>query len=320
MRTSFNLLAAVVAAFALDAASALTLPRAARPRMQASTASALSVPQAAQFFAANPGVDAATKKAFLVDKGVSDFVIAQAECTATGMESTVHGHPGEGGEGIDFVQLLKYPVATVGEFALISAVLRAVDAVCTLPTFCVPPLFFFLSLRSRIFSLLPASRPKRAEQDGNATPKEVKRPSWTPPGIAFPFIWLTISCLRAASSTLVWSSTGRMLSAPPLLALVLHLCVGDTWNCVTNVERRLGTSSLGVFAVLASVYAAVGIYYKTLPIAGLLLAPSAVWISIATVLTWTIWAINEPREPLLPRKGDGKAVPMRLPLADVFEA
>lgn len=215
MRTSFNLLAAVVAAFALDAASALTLPRAARPRMQASTASALSVPQAAQFFAANPGVDAATKKAFLVDKGVSDFVIAQAECTATGMESTVHGHPGEGGEGIDFVQLLKYPVATVGEFALISAVLRAVDAVCTLPTFCVPPLFFFLSLRSRIFSLLPASRPKRAEQDGNATPKEVKRPSWTPPGIAFPFIWLTISCLRAASSTLVWSSTGRMLSAPP---------------------------------------------------------------------------------------------------------
>ena len=58
----------------------------------------LSVAQACMFFAANPSVDAAEKKAFLASKGVSEFVIAQAECTASGMESTVHGHPGEGDE------------------------------------------------------------------------------------------------------------------------------------------------------------------------------------------------------------------------------
>ena len=58
----------------------------------------LSVAQACMFFAANPSVDAAEKKAFLASKGVSEFVITQAECTASGMESTVHGHPGEGDE------------------------------------------------------------------------------------------------------------------------------------------------------------------------------------------------------------------------------
>ena len=58
-------------------------------------AGGLTVAQACAFFAANPSIDAAEKKAFLVAQGVSEFVIAQAECTATGMESTVHGHPGE---------------------------------------------------------------------------------------------------------------------------------------------------------------------------------------------------------------------------------
>jgi tryptophan-rich sensory protein len=259
---------------------------------------------------------------------------------------------------------------------VLTALLKAVDALpFVLPTPLVPPLFFFLSLRSRIFSFIPARRPDRGEQDGAPTPREVIRPSWTPPGIAFPFIWLTISCLRAASSTLIWKACGKTLACPAILVLIAHLwcvhlthvprthhtpqgpspspapltalghpatpiaphrhpttpppltphasplarSVGDTWNAVTNVERRLGTSAVGVLVVLASVYAAVATYYMTIPLAGLLLAPSACWISIASVLTWTIWKINTPNEPLLPQVGDGKSAPLRLPLSAPLE-
>ena len=219
---------------------------------------------------------------------------------------------------VDFKQLAVYPLATTVQFALIAGIFKAIDYVIgTLPSALVPPIFLFLSLRSRVFSCLSAKRPPRGGYDDEgsrvATPKEVKRPSWTPPGIAFPFIWITISFLRASSSLLVWRATGKVLAAPALLVLVLHLCVGDTWNCVTNVERRLGTSAVGVLAVLASVYAAVGTYYRAAPLAGKLLAPSAVWISIASVLTWTIWSINEPREPLLPKQ-DGSSAPLQVPL------
>ena len=35
-------------------------------------------------------------------------------------------------------------------------------------------------------------------------------------------------------------------------------------------------------------------FYAVAPLAGAILAPSAVWISIASVLTWTIWKINPP--------------------------
>ena len=234
--------------------------------------------------------------------------------------------PPPSGGGVDFVHIAKYPAATAGEWAIIAMLFKATDTVVgQLPTPIVPFIFLFLSLRSRVFSFLPASRPPRGgfeNEEGKPkapVPKEVKRPSWTPPGIAFPFIWITISFLRAASSTIVWRAGGKSLFSGPLLLLVAHLCIGDTWNSITNIERRLGTSALFVLAVAGSVYAAVATYLKTVPLAGYLLAPSAVWISIATVLTWTIWSINEPREPLLPRKGEGKNAQFRLPLSDIFE-
>lgn len=161
---------------------------------------------------------------------------------------------------------MKYNTATVLEFALLASAFRGIDALGSIPGFCVPPLFAFLSLRSRVFSPLPASRPDRSAQAGKATPIEVKRPSWTPPGIAFPIIWTSISLLRATSALLSWRACGRSLFCAPLLALALHLSIGDTWNCITNVERRLGTSALGVLSVWGSVIAAVVFAYRATPV------------------------------------------------------
>ncbi len=76
----------------------------------------------------------------------------------------------------DFNQMLVYPFATLTEFAVIASLFKFIDSVLVLPPACVPPLFLFLSLRSRIFSILPAQRPPRGGYDGSATPKEIKRP------------------------------------------------------------------------------------------------------------------------------------------------
>ncbi len=243
---------------------------------------------------------------------VAPGIVPRVSCASVRLSESTEG------EGSDYARCLVYPAATVTQWTVIAGLLRAIDSVGTLPGILVPPLFGFLALRSRVFSILAARRPDRAAQEGKATPKDVKRPWWTPPGIAFPFIWITIAVLRSWSSLLVWRASGRVLCSWPLLALVAHLCVGDTWNCVANVEKRLGTSALGVVAVLASAYYAVAQYAACVPKAGYVLAPMAVWITIATVLTWTIWAINEPRQPLLPQKDDGKSCPLQLPLADVL--
>ena len=40
----------------------------------------------------------------------------------------------------------------------------------------------------------------------------------------------------------------------------------------------------------------------SMPTAGYVIAPLAVWLTIATTLVWGIWCINTPREPLYPTK------------------
>lgn len=163
--------------------------------------------------------------------------------------------------------------------------------------------FGFNALKSRVFSPLNASRPK-VEGEKDAI-KERRRPSWMPPPIAFPIIWTTIAVLRAVSSVVVFSTTGT-LNNPAHFAMLLHLAVGDTWNSINNAEKRLGTAVVGVCAVLASVYNVVYQYWSVTPTAGVLIAPSAVWITVATVLVYTIWKINPredgTREPLWPMK------------------
>ncbi|CAM9669444.1 unnamed protein product [Chrysoparadoxa australica] len=141
--------------------------------------------------------------------------------------------------------------------------------------------FSFLALRSRFWSPLSAKRPSVADQDKGKA--ERKMPSWAPPGIAFPFIWLTIAVLRGLSSSLIYETLGTLVNVP-LSAMMLHLSIGDTWNNINNVRRELGFSAVVVGFVWLSVGAATGLYYKTLPLAGRILSPSFIWISVATVL------------------------------------
>ena len=212
---------------------------------------------------------------------------------------------------IDWSQIGKYGVATGLQFGAIAATLRLLDiSAWKYPKYAVGLLFAFLSLRSRIASPLDNSRQNRETQGGKATPTDLKRPSWTPPVIAIVFIWLTITALRVVSSALVYRKVGKLFS-PPLLAMILHLCVGDTWNTINNIEKRLGVSSVGILVVWATVWNAIFQYYGTIPLAGKILAPSGAWLSIATVLTWTVWRINKPVQSLYPIKGVGESAAFR---------
>ena len=74
----------------------------------------------------------------------------------------------------------------------------------------------------------------------------------------------------------------------PIMCLVLHLSIGDWWNFVTNKEKMLGVSAVGVLVVLSSAWFAIYQYYLVLPTAGFVLMPLGVWLCIATALVWSI--------------------------------
>ncbi|MGK7898830.1 MAG: TspO/MBR family protein, partial [Xenococcus sp. (in: cyanobacteria)] len=130
----------------------------------------------------------------------------------------------------------------------------------------------------------------------------IVRPKWAPPPLAFPIVWMTIAVLRVISSLLIWQQMNEQFLVLPLIAFAVHLALGDTWNTIFTVERRLGAAVpvviLGPWlsALIVTIF-----YWQTNPIAGMILAPSCVWLTVAVVLVFSIWQLNG-KEPLYPLK------------------
>ena len=162
---------------------------------------------------------------------------------------------------------------------------------------------FFMSIRSRLFSPLDNSRPKAANTDKVF---QRLRPWWQPPPIAFPIIWTTIAFLRTFAMVRVFNAKQTLL-CEPIFAFMTHLSIGDTWNTINNVESRLGTSAVTVPAVLVSAAYTTMLYSAVDPLAGKLLAPSVVWLSIANVLVVSIYRLNRlsVRSSLFPSLEEG---------------
>ncbi len=198
---------------------------------------------------------------------------------------------------------LTYLGATIAQIATMTGLLWAMDfALGRFDTGALPQgattaiacaFFAFITLRSRLFSLLDNTR-------NSGRYKSLQRPGWAPPPLAFPIVWMSIAVLRVVSAYLVWSAMGQTFLSWPLMLYVAHLSLGDTWNTIFTVEGRLGAAVPMVIVgpLLSVVVVTVG-YFQVVPLAGWVILPSLVWLAIATALCISLWRLNG-QEPLYP--------------------
>ncbi len=119
--------------------------------------------------------------------------------------------------------------------------------------------------------------------------------------IVFPLVWIPLKSLQTAALALVWRDVGRNALTPAVAAFVLHLCLGDLWNVVFFGERRIGAGLSVIYAFYGSLAASLYAFYSLNRTAFALLAPTAVWVFIATSLNYSIHLMNG-QEPLYPFK------------------
>lgn len=221
---------------------------------------------------------------------------------------------------VDYDALVKYHASIFIQMTLFVVGLTALDTLVDATDISVPfpvvaALFYGLSLKSRVFNPLNNARPNMPKpgEDEQSSPGFQDRimPSWTPPGVVFPIMWiLIIGPLRAFSSALVVESTGHFAD-PAILAFLFHLSVGDVWNTINNAERRYGASVTGVLCVVASLLNAAFQYYNVDSLAGNLLGLTVIWLSVATCLITATWQLNPnpttgERDALYPVKGEAE--------------
>jgi len=226
----------------------------------------------------------------------------------------------------DTEAVLKYTAAATVEmtcfatsFYLLDLLLAQFSLTNSIPAPLIGFLFYAISLKSRIFNPLNNQRPDSSKalakkddpESASAGFRDRVMPSWTPPGVVFPIMWLLIiGPIRAYSSTLIIEANAGVFFTPATMALIFHLTIGDIWNTINNTEKRYGAAVIGVVTVVISAFYASQQYYQVLPVAGKILGATLLWLVTASALITDTWRLNPDadgnKDPLYPTKAINK--------------
>ena len=115
------------------------------------------------------------------------------------------------------------------------------------------------------------------------------KPSWTPPGVAFPIVWTTLYLLMAFSAMRVALLPG---SGQALAFWAAQIAFNTLWTPVFFGLRRMRAAlvvlvGLWVFVALTCVS-----FWILDPVAGVLMVPYLLWVSLAGALNVSLWRRN----------------------------
>ena len=121
--------------------------------------------------------------------------------------------------------------------------------------------------------------------------ESLAKPSWIPPDWAFPTAWFTLWFLQAIAAALLIASEreGREIA---LGLLAAQFIVAVAWQAIVFGPGRLVLAAWWLVATLVLVVIAVITAWRVERLAGLLIAPTIVWMSIATTLGFSLLRLN----------------------------
>lgn len=117
----------------------------------------------------------------------------------------------------------------------------------------------------------------------------LKKPNWTPPGRVFPIVWTTLYILSAFAATRI------ALSDAPAFGLALwslQIALNTLWTPVFFGGHRIRMGMIVIAMLWVVMLFIVPVFWSVDVLAGILMLPYLIWISIASVLNWRILQDN----------------------------
>ena len=118
------------------------------------------------------------------------------------------------------------------------------------------------------------------------------KPSWQPPDWLFGPVWTTIFILAAVSAALAWRAAGQAERRMVVILFVANGILNVGWSLFFFHLKQPLLAGLEVVLLWASIVALIWYLQRFSRPAALLLVPYLLWVSFATVLNWTIVALN----------------------------
>ncbi len=137
--------------------------------------------------------------------------------------------------------------------------------------------------------------------------RQLKKPSFNPPGWIFGPVWTLLYALMGVASWLVWregkktgwlqwaASWGQSKDQQTKGALRLygiHLIFNALWSVLFFGMHRVDLALGGIVILWSLIAGTIVRFSRIRPLAGLLLVPYQLWVTFAAVLNLRIWQLN----------------------------
>ncbi|MEM8554632.1 MAG: TspO/MBR family protein [Pseudomonadota bacterium] len=119
--------------------------------------------------------------------------------------------------------------------------------------------------------------------------KSLRKPWFTPPDIVFPLAWMAIYTMSAVAAARVADETGNAL---PMALWALQIALNTLWSPVFFGLHRPRASVVIVTSLWVTVVATCVAFFPLDPVAGWLMVPYIVWLTVASGLNIGVIILN----------------------------
>jgi benzodiazapine receptor len=138
---------------------------------------------------------------------------------------------------------------------------------------------------------------------GNPWFDALAKPSFMPPGWAFPVVWTLLYVLMGLSLALILHARGARGRPLALSLFLAQLALNYSWSPVFFAFHKVGLALAIVAAMFLAAATAAFLFYRIRKAAGLLLFPYLAWLCLAAALNYEIMALNPGAELAAPAGG-----------------
>jgi tryptophan-rich sensory protein len=121
---------------------------------------------------------------------------------------------------------------------------------------------------------------------------ELTRPSWGPPAWLFGPVWTLLYTMMGIASWLVWRRYATHAVRTALVLYAGQLLLNAVWTWLFFVAHTGMWVFVEILILWFMILATILAFRRVSPLAAAMLVPYLLWVSFATVLTFTMWQLN----------------------------
>jgi tryptophan-rich sensory protein len=120
----------------------------------------------------------------------------------------------------------------------------------------------------------------------------LNKPSFNPPNYLFGPVWTTLYILMGISLFLVLNKAKDLEKSKIIFVFSIQLILNFLWSFLFFKFQQLGLALAEILLMWCSILFMIIIFYKTNKLAALINIPYLLWVSFATILTYSIYILN----------------------------